>query len=274
VSAVPPSSSQTESEALKPYDAGSPGAGSALSASRSSALPELTRLLDEQKQIRKLLDEIIDVISVRTAYLRWDTQSLKTVQTLAPRKYEKFVEFFQANSNRKLLDDSIREYVRTIGAGMDGYTEDLPFAPEEQARLRFLEHLQVLDELSYRIESVLADIENYLFADLLEKELEAAKVLKPINLRAAGTLAGVVLERHLRKLALKHSIPIPKPETTLRDLNDPLKLGRVYDFGMWRKIQQLGDLCQLCTHQRNRQPKLAEVEDLISGVQSVIKSVT
>jgi hypothetical protein len=161
-----------------------------------------------------------------------------------------------------------------MGAGMDGYTEELPFDPKEQARMRFFKHLKVLDELSYRIESVLADIESHLFADLLEKELEAAMVLTPINPRTAGTLAGVVLERHLRKLALKHSITIPKPETTLRDLNDPLKLGKVYDFDTWRKIQQLGDLYHICSHQRNRDPKPDEVEDLIAGVRCIIKSVS
>jgi len=241
--------------------------------SKSQIVEELARLLDQQRHIHKLLDEIVDIIEFRTAYLRWDTQSLKIVQTLATDKYDRFVEFFDSNSNRKLLDASIEEYVRTMGSGKNGYTEELPFAPEEQARMRFLEHLKVLDELSFRVESVLADIESHLFADLMEKELEAAKVLKPISLRAAGTLAGVVLERHLRKVALKHNVTIPKPETTLRDLNDPLKLGKVYDFDTWRKIQQLGDLYHICSHQRNRDPKPDEVEDLIDGVYSVIKLV-
>ena len=265
--------SLAQSTAPGPPGNGNPAQTDEPTVAGPSLTGELARLLDEQRQIHKLLDEIIDIIEVRTAYLRWDTRSLKIVQTLAPDKYDRFVEFFQSNPNRKLLDDSIQEYVRTMGAGMDGYTEELPFDPNEQTRLRFFNHLKVLDELSYRIESVLADIENHLFADLLEKELEAAKTLEPISLRAAGTLAGVVLERHLRKLALKHAITISKPETTLRDLNDPLKLGKVYDFDTWRKIQQLGDLYHLCSHQRNRDPKPDEVEALITGVQSVIQSV-
>lgn len=240
---------------------------------RSQIVEELTRLLDQQKHIHKLLDDIIDLIEYRTAYQRWDTQSLKIVQNLVADKYDRFVEFFESNPNRKLLDDSIQEYVRTMGVGKGGYPEELPFNPEELARMRFLNHLQVLDELSYRVESVLADIENHLFAELQQKALEAAKTLKPISLRAAGTLAGVVLERHLRKLALKHTVTIPRQETTIRDLNDPLKLGKVYDFATWRKIQQLGDLYNLCSHQRNRDPKLDEVDDLIDGVHSIIQSV-
>jgi len=239
----------------------------------SQIVEELTRLLEQQKHIHRSLDEIIDLIAYRSAYQRWDPQSLKMVQNLAPDKYDRFVEFFESNSTRKLLDDSIQEYVRTMGVGRGGYPEELPFNPEELARMRFLNHLQVLDELSYLVESVLADIETHLFAELQEKALEAAKTLKPISLRAAGTLAGVVLERHLRKLALKHTVTIPKPETTIRDLNDPLKLGKVYDFATWRKIQQLGDLYNLCSHQRNRDPKPDEVDGLIDGVRSIIQSV-
>jgi hypothetical protein len=273
VSTIPPSSSQPPSGALKQSGGGDPAPSSDRTGGRTPIVEELARLLDQQKRIHKSLDEIVDLIEYRTAYQRWDTQSLKMIQNLAPDKYEQFVEFFEANSNRKLLDDSIQEYIRTMSVRRGGYPEELPFDPQEQARLRFLNHLKALDEMSYLVESVLADIENNLFADLQEKELEAAKILKPISLRAAGTLAGVVLERHLRKLALQHAVTIPKPETTLRDLNDPLKLGKVYDFATWRKIQQLGDLYHLCSHQRNRDPKPDEVDGLIDGVQTVIKSV-
>jgi hypothetical protein len=241
---------------------------------KSQIEEELTRLLDQQKQIHKLLEDINDVIEFRTVYQRWDTQSLKIVQTLAPEKYDKFVAFFQSNPNRKLLDDSIQDYVRAMGEGKNGYTEELPFDPHELARIRFLNQLQVLDELSYRIESVLADVENHLFEELQDKELEAAKALKPISLRAAGTLAGVVLERHLRRMAANHAVTIPKEETTIRDLNDPLKLGKVYDFATWRKIQQLGDLYHLCSQQRNHDPTLEQIEDLLVGVRSIIKSVS
>jgi hypothetical protein len=240
---------------------------------RSQFEEDVKQLLEQQKQILKSLEDIKDIIEFRTVYQRWDTQSLKIVQTLAPDKYDEFVNYFANNPNRKLLEASIQDYVRGTGPGKDGYTEELPFNPQERARLRFLNQLQVLDELSYRVETVLADVENHLFADLLEKELEAANALKDINLRAAGALAGVVLERHLQKVAESHSVTIPKPEATIRELNDPLKLSKAYDFSTWRKIQMLGDLRNLCSHQRNGNPTKAQVEDLIAGVGSVIKSV-
>jgi hypothetical protein len=69
-------------------------------------------------------------------------------------------------------------------------------------------------------------------------------------------------------------VTIPKEETTIRDLNDPLKLGKVYDFATWRKIQQLGDLYHLCSQQRNHDPTLEQIEDLLVGVHSIIKLVS
>jgi hypothetical protein len=209
---------------------------------KSQIEEDLARLLDQQKQILKSLEDIKDIIEFRTVYQRWDTQSLKIVQTLAPDKYDGFVNYFSTNPNLKLLEASIQDYVRGMGQAKDAYTDELPFDPHELARLRFLNQLQVLDELSYRVESVLADVENHLFAELQDKELEAANALKKISLRAAGSLAGVVLERHLQKVAANHSVTVPKQETTIRELNDPLKLAKAYDFSTWRKIQRLGDL--------------------------------
>jgi hypothetical protein len=172
-----------------------------------------------------------------------------------------------------LLEASIQDYVRGMGQAKDAYTDELPFDPHELARIRFLNQLQVLDELSYRVESVLADVENHLFAELQDKELEAANALKKISLRAAGDLAGVVLERHLQRVAANHSVTVPKEETTIRELNDPLKLAKAYDFSTWREIQRLGDLRNLCSQQRNGNPTKEQVEDLIAGVNSIIKSV-
>jgi hypothetical protein len=241
---------------------------------KSQIEEELSRLLDQQKQILRSLEDIKDIIEFRTVYQRWDTQSLKIVQTLGPDKYDEFVNYYLNNPNRNLLDSCIQDYVRGLEQARDGYTDELPFDPQELARNRFLDQLQVLDELSYHLDTVLADVENHLFAELLDKELEAAKELQQVSLRSAGALAGVVLLRHLQRMATNHTVAIPKPETTIRDLNDPLKQSNAYDFSTWRRIQLLGDLHNLCLQQRNGSPTKAQIEDLIIGVKSIIQSVS
>jgi len=52
-----------------------------------------------------------------------------------------------------------------------------------------------------------------------------------------------------------------------------LKNGSVIDTPMWRFIQHLGDIRNLCDHNKDRDPTKEEVEDLISGVQKVIKTL-
>ena len=94
-----------------------------------------------------------------------------------------------------------------------------------------------------------------------------------INLRAAGALAGVVLERHLQRVAINHGIKITKASPTISDLNDPLKQAGIYGTALWRKIQLLGDLRNLCSHSKKREPKREEIEELISGVNSIIKTI-
>ena len=63
----------------------------------------------------------------------------------------------------------------------------------------------------------------HLFAEIQDSELSAAVKLKTVSSRAAGAVAGVVLERHLQRVAVNHKIPIRKKDPTIADLNDPLK---------------------------------------------------
>jgi hypothetical protein len=120
---------------------------------------------------------------------------------------------------------------------------------------------------------VLQDVTGHLFAELQDSELIAAVQLKKVSRRAAGALAGVVLERHLQRAAENHKISIRKKAPTISDLNDPLKQAGVYDVPMWRKIQLLADIRNLCSHQKTLEPTDEQVDELISGVNSVIKSV-
>ncbi len=120
---------------------------------------------------------------------------------------------------------------------------------------------------------MLQDVTGHLFAEIQDSELKAAIKLKKISKRAAGALAGVVLERHLQRVAVNHQISIPKKNPTIADLNDPLKGANIYDVPMWRKIQYLGDIRNLCSHQKDTEPTEEQVTELIDGVNAVIKNV-
>ena len=81
----------------------------------------------------------------------------------------------------------------------------------------------------------------------MDDEVQAARhLLSRGFLRSAGALVGVVLERHLKTLLRKHTLPIRYPKKAgLSKLNDLCK-DTIYDLVTWRKVQHLTDLRNLC----------------------------
>ena len=111
-------------------------------------------------------------------------------------------------------------------------------------------------------------------ADLFDSELEAATELAKRGFtRAAGAVAGVVLEKHLAKAVENHGIKVSKKNPTIGDLNDVLKEGNVLELPQWRFSQHLADIRSLCDHDRKADPTKEQVGDLIQGVTKIVKTV-
>jgi len=70
----------------------------------------------------------------------------------------------------------------------------------------------------------LFEIRQLVQADLFDSEIGAAReLLENKFLRAAGAVAGVVLEKHLRQVCDDRGLKILKKNPTLGDLNELLK---------------------------------------------------
>ncbi len=139
---------------------------------------------------------------------------------------------------------------------------------------RISSQLAILKSVSRRFESTLFDLRKMVQADVFDSELDSAReLLKNGFLRAAGIVAGVVLERHLSEVATSHGIEIGKKNPTIGDYNDALKNGGVIDTPPWRNIQHLADIRNLCGHNKDREPTKVEVDDLVSGVERITKTV-
>jgi predicted transcriptional regulator len=98
-------------------------------------------------------------------------------------------------------------------------------------------------------------------------------LLKNRYFRAAGTIAGVVLEKHLSQVMHSHNLSLRKKHPTINDYNELLKSNQVLDIPTWRYIQRLGDLRNMCTHDKGREPINEEVTELINGVDKIIKTI-
>lgn len=238
---------------------------------------ELKSLLDEQSALVKQLDKLesTQIIAFGTAYQTWYTRATKLIDALAPDRLDEFVGYYRIDPKRKTMHAGtyvIQDYVNGYGPTADIYGKK-PFDEVNLTRVRLTNQLQILASVSSRIGHVLADVKGALLAELEDGELEAARTLCSISLRAAGALAGVVLERHLQRAAENHRVVLKKKEPTIADLNDPLKEKGVYGIPVWRKIQYLADLRNLCSHQKTAEPTKEQVSELIDGVNAIVKSV-
>jgi len=236
-------------------------------------------LISDSDDAYKHINHNAASIAFTNAYQDWYTRAIKLVELLGKDRFEEFRNYYLISPNRIRVDSStyvIQDYISgfvmpepTISAVRTG----IAFKPDRIVKSKFASQIGIVKSLFSRIDSVLSDVEGHLFMELQDNELNMASRLIEINLRAAGVIAGVVLEKHLQRTAINHEIIIEKKEPTISDLNDPLKKEGVYDIPTWRLIQTLGDIRNLCVHNKEREPTEEEVKRLIKETDSIIKTL-
>lgn len=207
-------------------------------------------------------------------YQAWYSKALPVVRRLAVDRYDEFKRYYEPDSRRKVLGYGtyvIHDYIMGVVPSRSLYPD---FDAKSRVAQSLSNQVAVLYSIVGRIDSVLADIESHLFADLKDAELATATALLKISPRAAGSLAGVVLEAHLQRVAANHAIKIAKKAPTIADLNDPLKQEGVYETSTWRKVGYLADLRNICSHKKDTDPTAAQVMELIEGVIWAVKTIT
>jgi len=216
-----------------------------------------------------------DFLKFGMEYQNWYTRALKIVETLANDRLEEFIGYYKIDPKRKETNPRnyvIQDFIMGMTSRKDIYGKYLWDANSTIAA-KVYNQLQILQSLETRTDSVFADVQGSLLSELQDKELATAEQLLKINLRSAGSLAGVILENHLQKVMQNHHAPVTKMNTTISDMNNALKSNNIYDMPTWRKIQYLGDVRNLCSHKKDREPTEVEVRELISGVNEVVKKV-
>ena len=240
---------------------------------------ELDGLINDSDDAYKHIEYDTANIAFTNAYQDWYTRAVKLVGLLGKDRFEEFRNYYLINPNRIRVDSStyvIQDYISGFVIPvptMVAVRTGLAFEPNHIVKSKFASQIGIVKSLFSRIDSILSDVEGHLFMELQDDELNVASRLIEINLRAAGVIAGVVLERHLQRTAVNHEIIIEKKEPTISDLNDPLKKENIYDIPTWRLIQVLGDIRNLCVHNKEREPTAEEVKRLIKETDIIIKTI-
>ncbi len=207
-------------------------------------------------------------------YQSWYSEAKALVKQLLPDRLADFVRHYEKPKPRK--DITFESY--RIEDCLQGLTVTDNWrgviANSASAIPHFRQQLKIVQAVKDRFESSLFDIRQLVQADLFDSELEAARELaKKGFLRAAGAVAGVVLEKHLVQVASNHSISGKKAHPTISDLNDALKGNDVYEVPEWRRVQRLGDIRNICDHGKTREPTADEIQELIDGTDKFMKTV-
>lgn len=231
-----------------------------------------TQAVEKFKKHKKYLEVENKSFWISSRYQKWYSIASATVKQLLPERLEEFKRLYLIEKRDKKITNltyTISDYLLGIKVQVD-YGEQkvngaLACVNKIEQQLGIIE--SCLDALS----SKLYNIESVLQSELFDDELGTAKsILKKGHVRVAGTLAGITLESHLKKVSQSHSIKFTKQHPTISEYNDELRKSDVIDVPTWRLIQRLGDIRNLSVHAKDRDPKPSEVEDLIIGTEKLI----
>lgn len=205
------------------------------------------------------------------AYQHWYSEALPLVRQLLPDRLNDFIRLYEKPKSRKdityesyRIEDACQGLRTTFGGTVR--------ADAKAAIPLLTQQIAIVEAIKRRFESSLFDIKQLVLADVFDSELDGAQeLLKSKYARAAGAIAGVVLEGHLKQVCDNHGLP--KKSGTISVLNDALKAGNIIELSQHRQIQFLGDLRNKCGHRNASEPTVEEVEDLINGVAKIIKTI-
>lgn len=201
-------------------------------------------------------------------YERWYTQTLSIVKHLIPDRCEDFIMLYK-NEKRKELTYS----TYTISDALRGTMSPTRNYGPSSAYTCMGRQWQMVNACYDSFDSKVKSIQIVLQADVFDSEIETAKHLCKMGFfRAAGAICGVIIEKHLAEVCKNRSLVPKKKSPTIADLNDILK-DNAYDTIEWRRIQRLGDIRNLCDHNKDREPTKDEVEELISGTERITKTI-
>lgn len=211
----------------------------------------------------------------RSKYEKWYSESHEVIRQILPNRLDDFKKLYKMEKRKKLDAETytIKDFLIGIVSLKNSLGEKY-FDDIGSAFMKFQNQVDILKSAQARFDSIIFDIQQIVRADLFDSELDAAKeLLQNGFLRAAGAVAGVVLEKHLEQICKNHNVVVNKKNPSISDYNDLLKNQNVIEIPTWRFIQHLGDLRNLCDHNKKREPTKEEVNDLLEGTDKITKTV-
>ncbi len=225
--------------------------------------PELKGQAPQEPASKKMDFEI--------SYQRWYSIALSLMKRLAPERCAEFQAYYHPDPKRESLDGYnyvIQDWIR-----LQAPEEETGVAPWAATLRCFLNQLCILKSIKDRLEWQALATEDQSERVLQLEGLEDARALIEVSERAAGALAGTVLESCLRKLTAKHQVKLRKQRPPLRELADALKAAKVLDVAVWSQAIWLAEIRTRCLQAKGEPPTKLQVRDLVDGTQWIVTNV-
>jgi hypothetical protein len=203
-------------------------------------------------------------------YDSWYSEALVLIRQILPDRKQDFISLYERPKNRKSLQHdnySMQDFLQGLQRADGSLTMSA-------GQPKFQQQLSILKACSARFESSLFEIQQLVQADLFDSEIEAARDLNKKGFaRAAGIVAGVVLEKHLAQVCADHRVSITKKHAGISDFNEALKAASVISVPQWRHITLMGDIRNVAGHNKGKEPTAEQVDDLLEGVDRILKTI-
>jgi len=195
-------------------------------------------------------------------YQRFFSSGLHFVKEFLPDKEIEFKENYEAKESRDL--EGVMDYLQLRRSQYSNDKEEIM----ERFINRFEIQRSILSSIPYvaRINEI--KLREIISADFIEREIdEAEQLFRKGHARAAGALAGVALERHLKTLCDKFQIDYQKKDT-IEPLVEKLYSAKKIDLTQMKNIQYLASIRDKCDHPADIEK--GEVKELIEKVKKFV----
>ncbi len=233
---------------------------------------ELTKLTREGESLLADLRGRRRGALFEAGYQSWYTRALPVVKALAADRYAEFRSYYEIGSTLKRGHWSHAYVIQHYLKGIDPFVGG-DFDIRELAANCFSNQLAIFRSLMARLDYALADLDDQALFRLQQAELETARGLIKVSSRAAGALAGAVVENHLQHLARRHRCRGSRHKPGLAELNGALHAAGVLDSQVHRQLSWMADVRERCIQKQEQRPTRAQVRDLVDGAHWLIKNV-
>jgi hypothetical protein len=235
----------------------------------------LQRFLELSDGDKDKAQELIQKLpNFREDYQKWYSQAHAIIKQVLPDRLSDFVAYYEFPRVRKNIDFQnymIKDYLQGLKTTrFDGET----VVDGSAAIPEFAQQLSMIKAARDTLDSTLLDLKAVLQADLFDSEIDTASALATAGyLRAAGSICGVIIEKHIRYVCENHNLKITKKNPGIADLLQLLRISNVITLAQERFIQSLADTRNLCSHAKGREPTKQEITELVDGTYKVLKTI-